>query len=64
MLAAVSPVVVDADDPDRLAFTRPPRAHLAHARAPPLAAEADGELLPGIAALFNGALFRAGDAGR
>jgi rhamnopyranosyl-N-acetylglucosaminyl-diphospho-decaprenol beta-1,3/1,4-galactofuranosyltransferase len=58
-LAAVSPTVVDAADPERLAFTvrrgltwHRSRAELA------AAAGADGELLPGIAALFNGALFR------
>ena len=58
-LAAVSPTVVDATDPDRLAFTvrrgltwHRSRAELATATG------ADGELLPGIAALFNGALFR------
>ena len=58
-LAAVSPTVVDAADPDRLAFTvrrgltwHRSRAELAAANG------ADGELLPGIAALFNGALFR------
>jgi rhamnopyranosyl-N-acetylglucosaminyl-diphospho-decaprenol beta-1,3/1,4-galactofuranosyltransferase len=58
-LAAVSPTVVDAADPDRLAFTvrrgltwHRSRAELAGATG------ADGELLPGIAALFNGALFR------
>jgi rhamnopyranosyl-N-acetylglucosaminyl-diphospho-decaprenol beta-1,3/1,4-galactofuranosyltransferase len=58
-LAAVSPTVVDAADPDRLAFTvrrgltwHRSRAELATATG------ADGELLPGIAALFNGALFR------
>ena len=58
-LAAVSPTVVDAAEPDRLAFTvrrgltwHRSRAELATATG------ADGELLPGIAALFNGALFR------
>ena len=59
---AVSPVVVDADDPDRLAF--PVRRGLTwHRSRAALAADpsvADGELLPGIAAFFNGALFRAG----
>ena len=43
--------------------SRSPRAGLAHVASPTFAAEADGELLPGIASLFNGALFRAGDAG-
>ncbi len=59
-LAAVSPVVCDLDDPDRLAF--PVRRGLTwHAtRSALLTADgADGELLPGIAALFNGALLRA-----
>ena len=59
MLAAVSPVVVDADDPDRLAFTVR-RGLTWHTSRSTLAAEADGELLSGIAAFFNGALFRAG----
>jgi rhamnopyranosyl-N-acetylglucosaminyl-diphospho-decaprenol beta-1,3/1,4-galactofuranosyltransferase len=61
MLSAVSPVVVDADDPDRLAF--PVRRGLTwHQSWSALAADpsAGGELLPGIAAFFNGALFRAG----
>jgi rhamnopyranosyl-N-acetylglucosaminyl-diphospho-decaprenol beta-1,3/1,4-galactofuranosyltransferase len=59
MLAAVSPVVVDADDPDRLAFTVR-RGLTWHTSRATLAAEADGDLLSGIAAFFNGALFRAG----
>ena len=59
MLAAVSPVVVDADDPDRLAFTVR-RGLTWHTSRCTLAAEAQGELLTGIAAFFNGALFRAG----
>ena len=59
MLAAVSPVVVDADDPERLAFTVR-RGLTWHTSRTTLAAEADGELLSGIAAFFNGALFRAG----
>jgi len=61
-LAAVSPTVVDAADPDRLAFTVR-RGLTWHRSRAELAADtghgADGELLPGIAALFNGALFRA-----
>jgi rhamnopyranosyl-N-acetylglucosaminyl-diphospho-decaprenol beta-1,3/1,4-galactofuranosyltransferase len=60
MLSAVSPVVVDADDPDRLAF--PVRRGLTwHRSWSALAADPSvgGELLPGIAAFFNGALFRA-----
>ncbi|MBN9109920.1 MAG: glycosyltransferase family 2 protein [Pseudonocardia sp.] len=59
-LAAVSPTVADRDDPDRLAF--PVRRGLTwHATRSGLLSEdsADAELLPGIAALFNGALFRA-----
>jgi rhamnopyranosyl-N-acetylglucosaminyl-diphospho-decaprenol beta-1,3/1,4-galactofuranosyltransferase len=59
MLAAVSPVVVDADDPDRLAFTVR-RGLTWHTSRSTLTAEAQGELLAGIAAFFNGALFRAG----
>ncbi|MGQ0572638.1 MAG: galactofuranosyltransferase GlfT1 [Pseudonocardia sp.] len=59
-LAAVSPVVVDAARPDRLAFAvrRGLRWHRSRAA---LAADPSvcRELLPGIAALFNGALFRA-----
>jgi rhamnopyranosyl-N-acetylglucosaminyl-diphospho-decaprenol beta-1,3/1,4-galactofuranosyltransferase len=62
MLSAASPVVVDAADPDRLAF--PVRRGLTwHQSRAELAADpsvTDGELLPGIAAFFNGALFRAG----
>jgi len=62
-LAAVSPMVVDKNDPDRLAF--PVRRGLTwhRSRAALLAAAPEGEeneeLLPGIAAFFNGALFRA-----
>lgn len=62
MLSAVSPVVVDADDPDRLAFTVR-RGLTWHRSRSALASDpsvGDGELLPGIAAFFNGALFRAG----
>jgi rhamnopyranosyl-N-acetylglucosaminyl-diphospho-decaprenol beta-1,3/1,4-galactofuranosyltransferase len=60
-LAAVSPVVVDAADPDRLAFSVR-RGLTWHRTRSALAADpsVDAELLPGIAALFNGALFRAG----
>jgi rhamnopyranosyl-N-acetylglucosaminyl-diphospho-decaprenol beta-1,3/1,4-galactofuranosyltransferase len=62
-LAAVSPTVADKDHPDRLAF--PVRRGLTwHQSRAALAADsghgADDELLPGVAALFNGALFRAG----
>lgn len=59
-LAQVSPTVADRADPDRLAF--PVRRGLTwHATRSALLAEdsSDAELLPGIAALFNGALFRA-----
>jgi rhamnopyranosyl-N-acetylglucosaminyl-diphospho-decaprenol beta-1,3/1,4-galactofuranosyltransferase len=61
-LAAVSPTVADKAEPDRLAF--PVRRGLTwHRSRAALAADtghgADEELLPGIAALFNGALFRA-----
>jgi rhamnopyranosyl-N-acetylglucosaminyl-diphospho-decaprenol beta-1,3/1,4-galactofuranosyltransferase len=60
-LAAASPVVVDSGEPDRLAF--PVRRGLTwHRSRSALQADpsVDRELLPGIAALFNGALFRAG----
>lgn len=54
-LAEVSPVVADIDDPDRLAF--PLRRGLVwRRRRSELGAE---DLLPGIASLFNGALFSA-----
>jgi rhamnopyranosyl-N-acetylglucosaminyl-diphospho-decaprenol beta-1,3/1,4-galactofuranosyltransferase len=61
-LAAVSPVVADKDEPDRLAF--PVRRGLTwHRKVSALCADtehgADDELIPQIAALFNGALFRA-----
>ncbi|NMH90122.1 glycosyltransferase family 2 protein [Pseudonocardia bannensis] len=60
-LAAVSPVVADKSDPDRLAF--PLRRGLTWHRTRPALLAADGqgddELLPGIASFFNGALFRA-----
>jgi rhamnopyranosyl-N-acetylglucosaminyl-diphospho-decaprenol beta-1,3/1,4-galactofuranosyltransferase len=60
-LAAVSPVVADLAEPDRLAF--PLRRGLTwhRTRTALLAAdgEGDAELLPGIASFFNGALFRA-----
>jgi rhamnopyranosyl-N-acetylglucosaminyl-diphospho-decaprenol beta-1,3/1,4-galactofuranosyltransferase len=60
-LAAVSPVVADKEEPGRLAF--PVRRGLTwHRSCAALAADvehgADHELLPGVAALFNGALFR------
>ena len=61
-LAEVSPTVADKADIDRLAF--PVRRGLTwHRSRSALAADvrhgADSELLPGIAALMNGALFRA-----
>lgn len=58
-LAEVSPVVCDMDDPERLAF--PLRRGLVWRRhVSELRAEGPGhDLLPGIASLFNGALFRA-----
>ena len=63
-LAEVSPVVCDLADPDRLAF--PLRRGLVWRRLrSELSAEGDGgdaaktDLLPGIASLFNGALFTA-----
>ena len=58
-LAEVSPMVCNLDDPQRLAF--PLRRGIAwRRRVSELRAEgADQDLLPGIASLFNGALFRA-----
>ncbi|GAA2820078.1 galactofuranosyltransferase GlfT1 [Saccharopolyspora taberi] len=58
-LAAVSPVVVNIDKPDRLAF--PLRRGLTWKRRPEelRAPGSDGDFLPGIASFFNGALFRA-----
>ncbi|MCW2690168.1 MAG: galactofuranosyl transferase [Mycobacterium sp.] len=58
-LAEVSPMVCDYDDPQRLAF--PLRRGLVwRRRADELRTEGAGQsLLPGIASLFNGALFRA-----
>jgi rhamnopyranosyl-N-acetylglucosaminyl-diphospho-decaprenol beta-1,3/1,4-galactofuranosyltransferase len=59
-LAAVSPVVVDAAEPDRLAFTVR-RVLTWHRSRAGLAADpsVQGDFLSGIAAFFNGALFRA-----
>ncbi|MHA6797882.1 galactofuranosyltransferase GlfT1 [Bounagaea algeriensis] len=58
-LAAVSPVVVNIDSPDRLAF--PLRRGLTWKRRPEELRGPDGsEFLQGIASFFNGALFRAG----
>jgi rhamnopyranosyl-N-acetylglucosaminyl-diphospho-decaprenol beta-1,3/1,4-galactofuranosyltransferase len=57
-LASVSPMVCDMDDPRRLAF--PLRRGIAWRRyACELRTRPDQDLLPGIASLFNGALFRA-----
>jgi rhamnopyranosyl-N-acetylglucosaminyl-diphospho-decaprenol beta-1,3/1,4-galactofuranosyltransferase len=54
-LAEVSPMVCDLDNPDRLAF--PLRRGLVWRRH--VSELGDDDLLPGIASLFNGALFRA-----
>lgn len=58
-LAEVSPMVCDMDDPQRLAF--PLRRGLAWRRrvGELRTGGPDQDLLPGIASLFNGALFRA-----
>ena len=57
-LAEVSPMVCDMDDPSRLAF--PLRRGLVWRRlVSELRVDGSGDLLPGIASLFNGALFRA-----
>lgn len=57
-LAEVSPMVCDMNDPGRLAF--PLRRGLVwRRRVSELRTEASSDLLPGIASLFNGALFRA-----
>jgi rhamnopyranosyl-N-acetylglucosaminyl-diphospho-decaprenol beta-1,3/1,4-galactofuranosyltransferase len=57
-LAEVSPMVCDMDDPDRLAF--PLRRGVAWRRhVAELKVDGSDDLLPGIASLFNGALFRA-----
>ena len=57
-LAEVSPMVCDLDDPERLAF--PLRRGLTwRRRVSELRVDGAGDLLPGIASLFNGALFRA-----
>jgi len=52
-LAEISPVVANIDTPDKLAF--PLRRGLTWKRS---AAELGTDFLPGIASLFNGALFR------
>lgn len=57
-LGEVSPMVCDLTDPDRLAF--PLRRGLVwRRRVDELKIDGAGNLLPGIASLFNGALFRA-----
>jgi rhamnopyranosyl-N-acetylglucosaminyl-diphospho-decaprenol beta-1,3/1,4-galactofuranosyltransferase len=57
-LAEVSPMVCNLDDPDRLAF--PLRRGLVWRRlVSELRVDGSEDLLPGIASLFNGALFRA-----
>jgi rhamnopyranosyl-N-acetylglucosaminyl-diphospho-decaprenol beta-1,3/1,4-galactofuranosyltransferase len=57
-LAEVSPMVCDLDDPTRLAF--PLRRGLVwRRRVSELRVDGAGDLLPGIASLFNGALFKA-----
>jgi rhamnopyranosyl-N-acetylglucosaminyl-diphospho-decaprenol beta-1,3/1,4-galactofuranosyltransferase len=57
-LAEVSPVITNAADPEKLAF--PLRRGLSwKRRRSELDGFGDGELMPGIAHLFNGALFRA-----
>jgi rhamnopyranosyl-N-acetylglucosaminyl-diphospho-decaprenol beta-1,3/1,4-galactofuranosyltransferase len=59
-LAEVSPMVCDMSDPERLAFPLRRgvvwRRRVSELRTPD---NADSDLLPGIASLFNGALFRA-----
>ena len=56
-LAEVSPMVCDMDDPQRLAF--PLRRGLVWRRRVSELRTGTEDLLPGIASLFNGALFRA-----
>lgn len=57
-LAEVSPMVCNLDEPERLAF--PLRRGLKWRRlVTELRTDGTGDLLPGIASLFNGALFRA-----
>jgi rhamnopyranosyl-N-acetylglucosaminyl-diphospho-decaprenol beta-1,3/1,4-galactofuranosyltransferase len=56
-LAAVSPMVCDMADPQRLAF--PLRRGLVWRRRVSELRTGSEDLLPGIASLFNGALFRA-----
>ncbi|ALE75418.1 galactofuranosyl transferase [Pseudonocardia sp. EC080610-09] len=58
-LAAVSPVVADKADPERLAFPLRRGVTWHRTRSALTAGDGDTELLPGIASFFNGALFRA-----
>ncbi|ANY06606.1 galactofuranosyltransferase GlfT1 [Pseudonocardia sp. HH130630-07] len=58
-LAAVSPVVADKSDPERLAFPLRRGVTWHRTRSALLAGDGDPDLLPGIASFFNGALFRA-----
>lgn len=58
-LAAVSPVVADKADPERLAFPLRRGVTWHRTRSALMAGDGDPELLPGIASFFNGALFRA-----
>ncbi|SIS22150.1 galactofuranosyltransferase GlfT1 [Williamsia sterculiae] len=59
-LAEVSPVVCNIDDPDTLAFPLRRGVVWRRRRSELFADGSDEELLPGIASLFNGALFSAG----
>lgn len=62
-LAEVSPMVCDLDNPDRLAFPLRRglvwRRHVSELSSELGSKSGDDDLLPGIASLFNGALFRA-----
>lgn len=58
-LAAVSPVVADKADPERLAFPLRRGVTWHRTRSALMAGDGDPELLAGIASFFNGALFRA-----
>jgi rhamnopyranosyl-N-acetylglucosaminyl-diphospho-decaprenol beta-1,3/1,4-galactofuranosyltransferase len=58
-LAEVSPVVVNMSDPDRLAIPLRTRGLTWARTVEEMAQEAGADFVPGIAALFNGALFRA-----
>jgi rhamnopyranosyl-N-acetylglucosaminyl-diphospho-decaprenol beta-1,3/1,4-galactofuranosyltransferase len=57
-LGEVSPMVCDLADPQRLAFPLR-RGMVWRRRVDELRVDGTGDLLPGIASLFNGALFRA-----